>query len=78
MRLNAERGLGWQINKPWMGTHRSLQTFGKTGFTGTSCFVDIERHLALVILSNRTYPQRPANGSAIKRFRAEIADIVRG
>ena len=77
----AQRGMGWQLNQPWfMGSKCGEQTFGKTGFTGTSVLCDVERGIAFVILSNRTYPVRPADAasihSAINDFRADIADIV--
>ncbi len=72
----ARRGLGWQINQPgFMGTHAGPCTLGKTGFTGTSVVVDIERGIGFVILSNRTYPKRPVDAIAINEFRADIANI---
>ncbi len=73
----AVRELGWQINEPhWVGGHSGL--FGKTGFTGTSVLADPERKIALVILSNRTFPHRAATMDAINRFRADIAEAVFG
>lgn len=75
----AEAGLGWQVNDAnFMGRFAREKTFGKTGFTGTSIVVDVERRTALVILSNRTYPKRPADDSAIFKFRRDIADIIFG
>ena len=77
----AQRGLGWEVNREWMGSFSSrsgLAVFGKTGFTGTSILCDIERKIGLVILSNRTYPHRPPDNSAINAFRRDIADIVFG
>ena len=77
----AQKGLGWQLDQPWfMGTGCGPHTFGKTGFTGTSVVCDVERGIAFVILSNRTYPKRPPDAtsirSAINVFRADIADII--
>lgn len=75
----AEKGLGWEKNAAhFMGNYTSHDTFGKTGFTGTSIIVDRKKDTALVILSNRTYPIRPPNSSAINTFRRDIADIVFG
>jgi len=75
----AEKGLGWQVSDSnFMGTYAGPKTFGKTGFTGTSILCDKEKGLALVILSNRTYPKRPSNDEAIFSFRRDIADIVLG
>jgi CubicO group peptidase (beta-lactamase class C family) len=72
----AERGLGWQTAGAFLGSHASPRAFGKTGFTGTSVCVDPERGISFVILSNRTYPHRPVDSSAINSFRAEIAGII--
>lgn len=79
----AQDGLGWQVRDPYfMGSRVGPCAFGKTGFTGTSVLCDIERGIALVILSNRTYPKRPADAfsrsSATNRFRAAVADAVFG
>jgi CubicO group peptidase (beta-lactamase class C family) len=74
----AGQGLGWEVDAPWMGSHTTRGTFGKTGFTGTSVLIDSEHGIGLVILSNRTYPTRPANGDAINAFRRDIADIIFG
>ena len=77
----ARAGLGWQVNEPYfMGAHAVGHAFGKTGFTGCSVLCDTDRGIGLVILSNRTYPKRPADAdsltSAINHFRSDIADIV--
>lgn len=73
----AQRGLGWQVNQAYfMGNNALPYTFGKTGFTGTSILIDINRDIAFVVLSNRTYPKRPENDDAINQFRRDIADIV--
>ena len=74
----AQKGLGWEVDREWMGSKRRKKTFGKTGFTGTSILCDVERGVGLVILSNRTYPHRPPDNSAINLFRKDIADIVFG
>ena len=72
----ASAGLGWQTEGQFLGNHASPGSFGKTGFTGTSVCLDPQKGIALVILSNRTYPKRPINQDAINGFRADIADIV--
>jgi CubicO group peptidase (beta-lactamase class C family) len=73
----AQKGLGWELNKKWfMGSRFGPRTFGKTGFTGTSIVCDCDRGVALVILSNRTYPKRPADSDAINTFRQDIANCV--
>lgn len=57
----SSRGLGWDTNEKgetaaWKSF--SFTTFGHTGFTGTSVFVDKERDLFTIILTNRVYPTR--------------------
>jgi CubicO group peptidase (beta-lactamase class C family) len=39
-----------------MGRLASAQTFGHTGFTGTSLLVEPKRRLVLVLLTNRAHP----------------------
>ena len=46
----------------------SARAFGHTGFTGTSLWVDPERELFMVLLTNRVHPTRHAGSAeAIKR-----------
>lgn len=71
----AQKGLGWEKGAKWMG-EKGTNAFGKTGFTGTSILCDVEKGIGLVILSNRTYPHRPPDNSAINAFRKDVADIV--
>jgi beta-N-acetylhexosaminidase len=55
--------LGWQ--KPsassWTGKVFSPAAFGHTGFTGTSIWVDPQRQLFIVLLTNRVHPSRDNN-----------------
>lgn len=70
-------GLGWELNQPrFMGKKCGEHTFGKTGFTGTLCVCDIERETSYVILSNRIYPKRPADSSAINALRSDLGEII--
>lgn len=75
--IGESAGLGWELYQPrYMGTHATPRTFGKTGFTGTLVVCDIEKGVAYVILSNRIYPHRPSDSSAINAFRKDIGEIV--
>lgn len=66
----GQHGLGWQVaDASRTGSYTSARSFCKTGFTGTLIVIDVERAAALVILSNRTYPTRPKDESAIDAFR---------
>jgi CubicO group peptidase (beta-lactamase class C family) len=56
------------------GSLLSPRSFGQTGFTGTSLWIDPDRGLYLVLLTNRVHPSR-AN-DAIRAVRARLADVV--
>ncbi|GHU89424.1 esterase [Spirochaetia bacterium] len=58
------RGLGWMIAGPSRaaGDLMSPRSFGHTGFTGTSLWIDPENHLYAVLLSNRVHPSRDNGG----------------
>ncbi|NGP86731.1 glycoside hydrolase family 3 N-terminal domain-containing protein [Fodinibius halophilus] len=72
------RGYGFDRKSNDFSTAGSLtsdKTFGHTGFTGTSYWIDPERKLAIIILTNRTYPHR-SYGKNISKVRARVADAV--
>ncbi|MGM0507360.1 MAG: serine hydrolase domain-containing protein, partial [Bacteroidota bacterium] len=71
------RGLGWDLYSPYSSNQGDLmgdQTFGHTGFTGTSLTIDPESRTAIIFLSNRVYPVE-GQGSVV-RLRSIIANIV--
>jgi CubicO group peptidase (beta-lactamase class C family) len=53
----------------------SPQTYGHTGFTGTSFWVDPKHNLVFVFLSNRVHPTATNNLSRM-RTQAKILDVV--
>ena len=62
--LNLARGLGWQMKDPQgspAGDLFSAASFGHTGFTGTSLWMDPTRDLYAVLLTNRVHPSRESN-----------------
>ncbi len=71
-----DRALGWQ--KPdgsnSAGHKLSDAAFGHTGFTGTSIWIDPQRDLFIILLSNRVDPTR--NNNKIGRVRVALADSV--
>ncbi len=75
----GNRALGFDLRSPegftTAGKFTSDRTFGHLGFTGTSLWIDPENNLSVILLTNRTYPDR-SYGSGINRVRAGIADIV--
>ena len=72
----SSRALGWDTMRPSSscGSRMSATAIGHTGFTGTSLWIDWERDLYFVLLTNRVHPTR-----ANERFlacRAEFHDAV--
>jgi CubicO group peptidase (beta-lactamase class C family) len=75
----SSRALGWDTpdGSNSAGSLLSKRSFGHTGFTGTSMWVDPERRLFVILLTNRVHPTRENN--AIRAVRREVADaVVRG
>lgn len=77
----SSRALGWDTpsrsssgGPSSAGEHFSPSSFGHTGFTGTSIWVDPERELFAVLLTNRVYPTRENQG--ISRLRPAFHDAV--
>lgn len=72
----SSRALGWDTpSEPSpSGQYFSPNSFGHTGFTGTSLWIDRERNYYIVLLANRVHPQR--DNSAFLRFRPQIHDQV--
>jgi CubicO group peptidase (beta-lactamase class C family) len=56
------------------GSLFSARSFGHTGFTGTSMWMDPERELYVILLTNRVHPTRENN--KIRDTRAQVADAV--
>lgn len=56
----SSRALGWDTpaDGSSSGSRLSERSFGHTGFTGTSIWIDPERCLSIVLLSNRVHPTR--------------------
>jgi CubicO group peptidase (beta-lactamase class C family) len=72
----SSRALGWDTPSEGgsAGTLLSPASFGHTGFTGTSLWIDPEHHVAIVLLSNRVNPTR--DNPRWAPVRARIADLV--
>jgi CubicO group peptidase (beta-lactamase class C family) len=73
---NSSRALGWDTMLPTSscGTLMSPSSIGHTGFTGTSLWIDWERDLYVVLLTNRVHPNRGNN--AIREVRRHVHDLV--
>ncbi len=73
----SSRALGWDTPSPGSsaGTLLSARSFGHTGFTGTSVWIDPERGLFVILLTNRVHPSRD-NDVLPRVVRAAVADAV--
>ncbi|MES2217814.1 MAG: serine hydrolase domain-containing protein [Pseudomonadota bacterium] len=71
------RGLGWDIDSPYAnrGVLFPINSFGHTGYTGTSVWVDPVTQTSIIILTSRTHP-KPALFNKLINDRREIANIV--
>lgn len=76
MPAGSSWGLGWDTPSApsSSGAKFSPKSFGHLGYTGTSLWIDPERELEVVLLSNRVHPTRQNN--AIREFRPKIHDII--
>jgi len=72
----SSRALGWDTPSPGSSAGQELTptSFGHTGFTGTSIWIDPARDLVLVLLTNRVHPSRENNG--VFALRRGVADRV--
>ena len=59
-RAAGSRALGWEVGEGQHGSGNFLRdgAFGHTGFTGTSLWIDPDRELIVVLLTNRIHPSR--------------------
>jgi len=71
------RALGWDTKSPSGSSAGSLfgpKSFGHTGFTGTSLWIDPEAGFFAVLLTNRVFPTR--ENTKIIEFRPKFHDAV--
>ena len=76
------RGLGFDKvrivseNKVYPNEKLSFKSFGHTGFTGTMFWVDPEKDLILVLLTNRVYPNRDEGNFYKIDVRNKLFEII--
>jgi CubicO group peptidase (beta-lactamase class C family) len=70
------RTLGWMTPTPnsTSGRYFSPRSFGHLGFTGTSIWIDPDRQLFVILLTNRVYPTR--DNDKIAAVRPAVHDAV--
>jgi CubicO group peptidase (beta-lactamase class C family) len=77
----GNRGLGWEmrdtVERGSAGERLSPAAFGHTGYTGTSIWIDPERDLFVVLLTNRVFaPRHRRSIRALREIRADVADAA--
>jgi CubicO group peptidase (beta-lactamase class C family) len=72
----SSRALGWDTMRPTSscGSRFSPTAIGHTGFTGTSLWIDWERDVYVVLLTNRVHPTR--TNDALVALRPQLHDAV--
>jgi uncharacterized protein YbbC (DUF1343 family) len=74
----STRGLGWDINTSFSvnrGDLFPLGSFGHTGFTGTSLWIDPATQMFVVFLSNRVHPDGKGD---VASLRGRVSSIAAG
>jgi len=74
--LEAGRGLGWDLNSPYNSPRGDLfgwQSFGHTGYTGTSLWIDPATKCFVILLTNRVHPE---DKGSVTGLRTKVANIV--
>lgn len=70
------RSLGWDVSSPYASNKGDLlsnETYGHTGYTGTSIVIDPVNDLSIILLTNCVHPQDKGN---TVRLRALVANAV--
>jgi uncharacterized protein YbbC (DUF1343 family)/CubicO group peptidase (beta-lactamase class C family) len=70
------RGFGWDIDSPFSSNRGDLLpvgSFGHTGFTGTSIWIDPTTQSYIILLTNAVHPRGKGNAIAL---RAKVATAV--
>ena len=74
--LDDRRGLGWDIDSRYSANRGDLfstGSFGHTGFTGTSIWLDPSTDTAVIFLSNRVHPDGDGDVTALRGRVATLA-----
>jgi CubicO group peptidase (beta-lactamase class C family) len=69
--------LGWDTpseKNSSSGSYFSSNSVGHTGFTGTSIWIDLNKNITVIFLTNRIHPSR--SNEKIKDFRPELHNLI--
>ncbi len=70
------RALGWDLSSSFASNQGDLfgtRTYGHTGYTGTSMVLDPDTRTAVILLTNRVYPE---DSTSVVDLRAKVANVV--
>jgi uncharacterized protein YbbC (DUF1343 family)/CubicO group peptidase (beta-lactamase class C family) len=70
------RGLGWDLDAPFVANREELcktGSFGHLGYTGTALWIDPVTKVYVIVLTNRVYPDGKGD---VKELRAEVKAAV--
>jgi uncharacterized protein YbbC (DUF1343 family)/CubicO group peptidase (beta-lactamase class C family) len=73
------RGLGWDLDTPFASNRGELLpigSYGHTGFTGTSLWIDPFSNTYVILLSNAVHPNGPPPGGPVVSLRTRVMDAV--
>jgi len=76
---DALRGLGWDINSPYSKPRGALflvGSFGHTGYSGTSFWIDPATQTFVIILTNRVHPDNKGDITNLRIWIATIAAMA--
>ena len=78
-RAAGTRALGWEVGEGQHGAGKYFgeRAYGHTGFTGTSLWIDPDREMFVILLTNRVHAARARRPSkVISDVRADLADAA--
>ncbi len=78
-RTAGTRALGWDTadGDGGSGSYLSANAYGHTGYTGTSLWIDPDRELFVVLLTNRVHaPRARRPAKVISDVRADVSDLA--
>lgn len=79
--LDVRRGLGWDIDSEYSGPRGDLfsdESYGHTGWTGTSLWIDPVTRTFVIFLSNRNYPDGNGNVLTLRHRLGTLAAEAAG
>ena len=80
MPYGSDYALGWDTpstrGNSAAGDFFSNGSYGHTGFTGTSLWIDPNQEIIIILLTNRTYPTREKDGLSMHQLRRDFHNDI--